>query len=154
MPTSRFFNYVYANSGEIGKFIIVGITTMLINIFSVYALYGVLREDYREAVTISYIITVCFHFFLNKFFTFDAAAQKLRRNTPRYGMMLLLNYFITIVASWLTVGIIGSSPYVGVVAATGGSALMSFFIMKYFVFSGAAEPPHWVDRPRIPSGEI
>ena len=134
----RLQNYVARHFIELLRFTLVGVSTFLINFLSVYLFYGALHLDYRLAASLAYIITTCCHFMLNKSFTFGASEQKLRHNAPRYALMLALNYAITILASWLTVGIFGGSPYLGVVASTGGTALSSFFVMKYFVFGGTA----------------
>jgi putative flippase GtrA len=139
---SRFIHYWLINFGELCRFGLVGIVTFGVNFLSFSVFFGLLRLDYRVAVSLAYVLTVCFHFLLNKTFTFGAMEQKLRHNAPRYVLMLALNYVITIVASWLTVEVVGASPYLGVVASTAGTALSSFFVMKYFVFrEGTARQP-------------
>ena len=134
----RLQNYVAKHFIELLRFSIVGVSTFFVNFLSVYLFYGTLHLDYRFAASLAYIITTCCHFMFNKLFTFSAGEQKLHHNAPRYGLMLALNYAITIFATSLTVGIFGGSPYLGVVASTGGTALSSFFVMKYFVFGGVA----------------
>ena len=127
------------NFGELCRFGLVGIVTFGINFLSFSLFFGLLHLDYRVAVSLAYVVTVCCHFLFNKTFTFGATKQRLRHNVPRYVLMLGLNYVITIVASWLTVEVVGASPYFGVVAATAGTAFSSFFVMKYLVFAAGAE---------------
>lgn len=134
VPISFFIKYVTTHSGELVRFAVVGTATLLVNVLAVSIFYGLLRDDYRIAISLSYIVTVCCHFTLNKMFTFGAAEHKLIRSAPRYGMMLVLNYLITLTCSWLSVGIIGTSPYVAVIASTCGTAVSSFYVMKYYVF--------------------
>jgi putative flippase GtrA len=129
------------NFGELCRFGLVGIVTFGLNFLSFSVFFGLLHLDYRVAASLAYVVTVCCHFLLNKTFTFGAAEQKLRHNAPRYALMLGLNYAITIVASWLTVEVVGASPYFGVVASTAGTALSSFFVMKYFVFRESTAAP-------------
>lgn len=143
---SHVFDYITTHFVEMLRFIIVGVATFFINMFSVFCFYGLLHEDYRIAISFAYVVTVCCHFTLNKAFTFQARERKLLQSAPRYGLMLVLNYFITLFASWLIVGVIGAPPYIGVIASTGGTALSSFFVMKYFVFSQAAETSPLVSR--------
>jgi putative flippase GtrA len=142
MPVlSRFIHYWLTNFGELCRFGLVGIATFGVNFLAFSVFFGLLYLDYRVAVSLAYVLTVCCHFLLNKRFTFGATEQKLRHNAPRYVLMLGLNYVITIVACWLTVEIVGASPYFGVVASTAGTALSSFFVMKYFVFGESTTAP-------------
>jgi putative flippase GtrA len=135
MPAlSRFIHYWLTNFGELCRFGLVGIATFGVNFLSFSVFFGLLHLDYRVAISLAYVFTVCCHFLLNKTFTFGATEQRLRHNAPRYVLMLGFNYVITITASWLTVEVLGASPYFGVVASTAGTALSSYFVMKYFVF--------------------
>ena len=134
----RVLEYCRAHSGEIWRFAIVGIVTFAINFLSFSFFFGVLHADYRIAVSIAYGITVACHFALNKRFTVAAGSQNLGRNAPRYGLMLGLNYVIAIFASWLTVEVVGVSPYYGIIASVAGTSLSSFFVMRYFVFNAPA----------------
>jgi putative flippase GtrA len=138
---SRFIHYWLTNFGQLCRFGLVGIATFGVNFLAFSVFFGLLHLDYRVAVSLAYLLTVCCHFLLNKRFTFGATEQKLRDNAPRYVLMLGLNYVITIVAAWLTVEVVGASPYFGVVASTAGTALSSFFVMKYFVFRDSAAAP-------------
>lgn len=139
MPiVSRIVGYGVAHFKELWRFGLVGILTFGVNFLSFSLFFGLLHAGYQLAVSLAYVVTVCFHFFLNKVFTFGAAAQKFHRNLLRYVAMLGLNYVITITASWITVEVVGASPYWAVVASTAGTALSSFFVMKYFVFSARA----------------
>ena len=120
--------------GQLWKFGVVGVLTFGINFASFALLYGRVHLPYALAATLAYAITVACHFSLNKFFTFSARQQAFGRNLPRYGLMLVVNYLITILAQWTTVEELHLTPYFGVVLATVGTAISSFFIMKYFVF--------------------
>jgi putative flippase GtrA len=126
--------YVASGWSEIWKFGMVGIATFGINFGAFSIFYGVLQHQYAIAASLAYAVTVVCHFLLNRFFTFGAGGQALSHNAPRYGLMLLLNYLITLLAQWFTVEVLRLSPYLGVVVATIGTAVTSFFLMKHFVF--------------------
>jgi putative flippase GtrA len=139
MPVvSRVFGYCTRHFDELCRFGMVGIVTFGINFLAFSLFFGLMHAGYQVAISLAYLVTVCCHFFLNKIFTFGATAQKLRRNLPRYVAMLGLNYMIAIAASWLTVEVVGASPYWAVVTSTAGTALSSFFVMKYIVFGAPA----------------
>ena len=74
---SRVLAYVVAHFGELCRFGVVGIVTFGINFFAFSLFFGLLHTDYRVAVSLAYVITICCHFPLNKFFTFDAASDRL-----------------------------------------------------------------------------
>ncbi len=116
------------------KFIIVGLTTFGIYFFSFHLFYGLIRFDYRIAVSIAYIITVICHFLLHRTFTYRATEQELIHNLWKYLLMLAINYAITLTAMWFVVAIAQSSPYIGLILATISTTLVSFFVMKHFVF--------------------
>lgn len=126
---------------EIWRFATVGIVTFGINFAAFSLLFGLMHAHYRVAVSLAFAVTVVCHFFLNKTFTFDARAHKVRSSAPRYGALLALNYGIAMAASWLTVEVAGASPYLAVVASTAGTSLSSFLSMKYFVFRPLAAEP-------------
>ena len=126
--------YCRSHLGEFLRFAVVGLATFGVNFVSFAVLFGLLGCDYRVAVSLAYGVTVFCHFMSNKLFTFRAKEQAFSRNTPRYILMLGLNYCITLVASWMTVEVLHLSPYFTVIASTGGTAVTSFFVMKYFVF--------------------
>jgi putative flippase GtrA len=134
---SRVITYVVAHFGELCRFGVVGVVTFGINFLLFSLFFGLLHADYRVAVSLAYVITVCCHFTLNKVFTFDATSDRLRQSAFRYGLLLGLNYTIALSTTWLTVAAIGASPYFGVIAATAGTATSSFFVMKYFVFGSS-----------------
>jgi len=126
--------YAYEHRVQLAKFTLVGITTFGINFLAFHLFYGVAGLDYRVAVSFAYVITVVSHFLLHRFFTFRAGEQQLIHNAGKYLLMLALNYAITVTVAWVVVEVIRISPYFGVIASTGVTALTSFFVMKYFVF--------------------
>jgi putative flippase GtrA len=135
MPiVSRIVGYCVAHFTELWRFGLVGILTFGVNFLSFSLFFALLHAGYQLAVSLAYVVTLCFHFLLNKIFTFGAATQKFHRNLLRYAAMLGLNYVIVIAASWITVEVVGASPYWTAVTSTAGTALSSFFVMKYFVF--------------------
>jgi putative flippase GtrA len=132
---ARTIDYVATHRIQLARFVFVGFLTFGINISCFHFFYGLLAFDYKVAVSIAYAVTVISHFLLHRFFTFAAADQALIHHTWRYLLMLGLNYVLSIAVVCATVEIAKIAPYFGVVASTAVTAVTSFFVMKYFVFS-------------------
>ncbi len=118
------------------RFGIVGVVTFALNYSLVWVFYGLFGLHYGPAVTIAYIITVLAHFILNRVFTYNSAGSAILNHMTKYGVMLGINYLITLGISVGTVELLALTPYHGVVFATFVTAFSSFFLMKHFVFSG------------------
>jgi len=135
MPYIFFIKYFKYYRSFILRFFLVGIVTFAINnlffwIFNTYLIF-----NYRISITFSYFLTVASHFLLNHFFTYSSQAEKgLAGAFPRYLLMLVLNYLITLSVVSLTVELLGLSPYFGIVFSTAATAISSFLVMNHFVF--------------------
>lgn len=129
--------YLVEHKWQIVRFGMVGIATFLLNLLLFRILFGFLGFDYRIAVSIAYAVTVCCHFLLNRYFTFNAEQHEFGMHVGRYGVMLAANYGITLAVMWTFVEIFRVSPYLGVIASTAATASSSFFMMKHFVFRQA-----------------
>jgi len=132
---SKTILYLIKNRFQIFRFGIVGAITFILNFSLVWSLYGLLELNYPIAVTLAYIITVIAHFLLNRYFTYKADNSSVIGHIGRYGVMLMVNYLVTVSISIVTVELFKLTPYHGVIFATGMTAFLSFLIMKYFVFS-------------------
>lgn len=130
-----FLNYLISHRLQLIKFIIVGLTTSGIYFACFHLFFAVIQFDYRIASSIAYAITICSHFLLHRKFTFVAVEQNLAMNGWKYLSMLALNYAIMLAVMWFSVSILGCSPYLGLIFSTAITAGISFFMMKYFVFS-------------------
>jgi len=130
--------YLTEHRMQLAKFATVGAITFGINFSSFHFFFGISRWDYRVAVSLAYVITVICHFWLHRFFTFGASEQRIFHNAGKYVLLMILNYALTVAIVGLVVELAGLSPYLGVIASTVGTALMSFFVMKYFVFKSNA----------------
>ena len=141
--------YIRVNFWVLFRFGIVGMMTFLINIGSFRVFFDTFKLPYLGAASLAYFVTVFCHFLANKFFTFSAHGQSMSHNLPRYLAMLLINYLITILSSWVVVELVRASPYWGVVVATVGTAISSYTLMKYFVFTHNMDRIEKLDSPII-----
>jgi putative flippase GtrA len=134
MAQIGFISYGSQSWGQVARFGVVGVVTFALNYSLVWVFYGLFNLHYKTAVTLAYIITVFTHFMLNRIFTYNSAGSAIVSHMTKYGMMLGINYLITISVSVATVELLRLTPYHGVVFATFATAFSSFFLMKYFVF--------------------
>ena len=138
-----FRDYVNLHRHQIIKFSFIGVITFFINFLSFHFFYKECLFDYKISSTFAYLITVISHFTCHRMFTFKikGGGREIFHNVGKYFIMLGINYFITMIVMWIIVKLIHTSAYYGVVAATCATALLSFFMMKYFVFSQMLTPP-------------
>ena len=127
-------SYGLQSRRQMGRFAVVGIVTFALNYSLVWLFYGRLAWHYGTAITLAYIVTVCAHFFLNRTFTYESAGSAVLSHMGKYGVMLGINYLITLSITVVTVELIALTPYHGVVLATFATAFSSFLLMKHFVF--------------------
>lgn len=139
MVFTKFFNtiFTYINDSLFTglRFVLIGIVTFGINNGLFLLSFGYLKFDYNFSVSLSYFITVACHFYLNKNIAFQANEVRTLIAFPKYLMLLLLNYMITLSCMFLVVEVFHLSPYFGIPASTVLTLFTSFFIMNHFVFA-------------------
>jgi|GEM_PF-716650 len=120
------------------KFLAVGLTTMVVQLSSFALMWDIFHIPRRLSVSISYLAAVTFHFFSNRFFTFQAGNANVYRQLVKYIAVTCLNYVITIVVVDVCVKIFFLSPYIGVMAAIATTVMTGFLFLKYWVFGEAS----------------
>jgi putative flippase GtrA len=131
---SDIIQYALVHRAQLAKFTVVGFLVFGVYVGCFHFFYRVMGLDYKLAVSLAYVIGVACHFLLHRFFTFGAAEQDLVHHTWKYLLMLGLNYAVSLGVVWIVVEVVKISPYFGLVASTGITAGISFFMMKHFVF--------------------
>ena len=130
-----FIKYFLNNKEKLLRFTVVGVATFILNISLVRFFYGFLQIDYKFSATYAYALTLCLHFLLHRFFTYGSVGGKIQSDSLRYSLVPIINYFITLVITFLTVEFINLTPYHGVFLSTLFTAVSSFLLMNHFVFS-------------------
>lgn len=128
-------SYYLNNRLEIYRFLAVGFFCLAINISSFTFLYELVNLNIGKSTALSYWITVAVHFYVNRSFTFNAGPGKLNWQILKYLILLLFNFLITILGLLFVVNVLSLSPYINIFFSTITSAVSSYFIMKYFVFT-------------------
>lgn len=121
-------------ASEMLRFGLVGTAAAILQLGMFSVLFNLLQVDHLASGTIAYVMTVVAHFFLNRTFTFSATHRVSGPQIGRYALLLGLNYVVTMGCISVSTDLLGLAPQLGIVCALLVTALISFFVMKHFVF--------------------
>lgn len=114
---------------------IVGVGVTLLKLLSLYILRDVFEIVTYLSVTISYIIAVVTHFFINKHYTFKVDEKKIMNMmTVRYFVALALAFIFYSGNIWVLNQVIELPFYVAVFIALFLSFIFNYFLYKKYVF--------------------
>lgn len=119
------------------SFLTVGAIAAVVNIGSFFFLFQFTSLNYEVSISISYILSVIFHFTANRRFTFKRHDVHFYHQLPKYLCMVLFNYIITLGVMYFIVEVTQLSPYVGNVAAIGMTVMTGYAMSRYWVFTQA-----------------
>ena len=121
---------------QIFRFGSIGILILIFNYLSFETCYSLLNIDYRIAVSVAYVFSVLLHFFLNKRFTFEMHHTQSSSYVIRYLMMLGVNYVAVMFLTHFIVETLHQSPRFIYIISPFITSIISFSMMKFFVFKG------------------
>lgn len=114
---------------------IVGVGVTLLKLFSLYILRDVFEIVTYLSVTISYIIAVVTHFFINKHYTFKVDEKKIMNMmTVRYFVALAVAFVFYSGNIWILNQVVELPFYVAVFIALFLSFIFNYFLYKKYVF--------------------
>jgi putative flippase GtrA len=116
------------------RFATVGASVALIDFSSVAVLSRLLSP--LVAVSIAYFIGVTCHFLLNKFWVFRCRRKDYGKQLIQYGLVVLNNWFITIVVVQLCLSTFTSNVLIAKLCAIPCATLCNFLLMQMVVFRG------------------
>lgn len=126
-------SYIRKNFVFIYRFLIVGILTFIINFSLVFSLDKFLHLNYKLSITISYLLTLIAHFILSRSFTFKIFYFD-SSHLIKYSILPIVNFFISFLMAIFVVEILDLPLYFSVFFATFTCAVISYTLMKYFIF--------------------
>ncbi len=114
---------------------IVGVGVTLLKLLALFILRDIFEIITHISVTISYIIAVVTHFFINKHYTFKVDEKKIMN-------MMTVRYFITLIVAfgfyagniWILNQVFELPFYVAVFVALFSSFIFNYFLYKKYVF--------------------
>lgn len=114
---------------------IVGVGVTLLKLFSLYILRDVFEIVTYLSVTISYIIAVVTHFFINKHYTFKVDEKKIiNMMTVRYFIALAVAFIFYSGNIWILNQVVELAFYVAVFISLFLSFIFNYFLYKKYVF--------------------
>jgi putative flippase GtrA len=114
---------------------IVGVGVTLLKLLFLYILRDVFDVVTYLSVTISYIIAVVTHFFINKHYTFKVDEKKIMNMmTVRYFVALAVAFIFYSGNIWILNQVVELPFYVAVFIALFLSFIFNYFLYKKYVF--------------------
>lgn len=114
---------------------IVGVGVTLLKLLSLYILRDVFDVVTYLSVTISYIIAVVTHFFINKHYTFKVDEKKIMNMmTVRYFIALAVAFIFYSGNIWILNQVVELAFYVAVFISLFLSFIFNYFLYKKYVF--------------------
>jgi putative flippase GtrA len=126
--------FIFENKISILLFATIGTLTAVIYFSLFTLLWKKLGINYNIAISISYLSSITFYFFCNRNFTFKSTQNSVRNQLPRFIVMVLINYVITLAIVNSAVEILLLSPFLGVLLAVCATTSLSYLIAKFWVF--------------------
>ncbi|EKD71384.1 MAG: hypothetical protein ACD_46C00195G0005 [uncultured bacterium] len=125
--------FIWLNKYSLIMFLIVGGVTT-VSYFLIFAfLWNVLLINYRIAVSIAYILSLAVHFTANRNLTFKSK-HDIKHQIPKYLLMALFNYVMTIISVTSIVEIFQCSPYIGIVFSICINIITTYLMSYFWVF--------------------
>jgi putative flippase GtrA len=116
------------------RFATVGASVAVID-FSCVAMFSRFLPP-LVAVSFAYFIGVICHFLLNKFWVFRCRRKDYGKQLIQYGLVILNNWFITIVVVQLSLSTFTSNVLIAKLCAIPCATLCNFILMQMVVFRG------------------
>lgn len=130
----RLYHFVLTDKNIILAFLIVGSITAIINFISFSICYSIFNLYYQLAVSIAFAIGVIFHFNANRCFTFKSRAIHFKYQIPKYVVLLIISYCMTLFVTYTVVEVMGLSPYIGYLSAIGVTVIFNYLLSRFWVF--------------------
>ena len=127
------FTYLHAHAAQLSRFVLIGASLAVLNLFFLYCFRTLLRFPDPIAAGATYILGTLVHFPAHRWITYGAQHRPIRPQGIRYAVMLVCNFLIlqalVALASRLSI-----SPYIAYMASTGCTMVFNFLVMTHIVF--------------------
>lgn len=96
-------------------------------------------------VTIAFVLTYALNFFLNRYFTFDAAHRDIRGQLGRYIPQVLADYGLTLGGVWFFAEIVGLPVFAARFLAAGTNLVFNYLVYRFWTFRLRRNRPPLLD---------
>jgi putative flippase GtrA len=122
-----------ALESTLSKYVLVGITSLIIYYFFLFATFTLLHFHYSYCLAVALFFSVLCHFLLNQIITFKFFGRIINV-IPKYLLIVLINYLIQIMSISFLLKFLNLNFYTASFFAVCLSVFFGFFALKYFVF--------------------
>jgi putative flippase GtrA len=133
----KFFLFFYAyfkqNQGQIGKYLVVGVTAAIIDFGLLYALTDGVHIYYLLSATISFIVAAIYNYSLNRAWTFRSSGSRTKQ-VPIFFIVAILGVLLNNTIMYLGVEKVGLYYLLAKVFAAAVVTIWNFFGNKYLTF--------------------
>lgn len=126
-------NYFIDSKSQIVKYITVGLSSAFIDLFLLIMLREKANFTPVLAVATNQIIVICYNFLLNKYWSFETKKEPLRQFS-RYAVLVVFNYFSSIILMYLFYNVIGINYKIVRIASIAMLFSFNFVAYKYWVY--------------------
>lgn len=116
------------------RFLFVGASTAVLQFLTLAFLLEKVGCNYKIAAALAFIMSVVFHFFGNRYFTFDMGGPPRLGQVVRYLAIVFINFLLMVGVTTLSVEILRWGAYVGTALSIISTVLIGYFGSKYWVF--------------------
>lgn len=134
MLYQRIHQFLNSHGRSLLSFLTVGAIAAVINFSTFSFLWGLLKINYPFAVSVAYVLSVVFHFFANRRFTFKSSGAHFMPQIRKYLVMVGVNYLITLAVMFIVVETLGFSPYLGTISAIAMTVGIGYLMARFWVF--------------------
>ena len=121
------------------SFLFVGLLSAAVNLGSFGILFNFFHLNYQIAISIAFVLAVIVHFTANRQLTFKTHTTQFFPQLQRYSVMLVTNYFITLLVVHFVVEALHFSPYAGIICAIGITVGLNYFISRFWIFQPSSQ---------------
>ena len=130
----KLFSYFLSVKKQLAKFLIVGLSSLALDIISLVFLKEVLGLTPVQAVITNQILVISFVFFMNKYWSFGQPLKTMQQ-IWRFLLVAGFNYLFSVVAMYLFNSLLGLDYLLIRVATIASMSVWNFFLYKYWVYA-------------------
>jgi putative flippase GtrA len=116
------------------RFATVGATTAVIYFIVMWLADSIIGFRYIFSVSLAYFFSTCYHFLMNRHYTFGAVTETHGHQFRRYLVMWTINYLATIFIVGFSVEKFALSPYFGVCVSIVFTTVVGYVLSRYWIF--------------------
>lgn len=120
----------HGETGQVGRYVVWGIVTVIFNVYLFYLLYTKANMNYQLANIIDWFFTVIFAFIVNKLFVFKSKSTALFKEVISFFGTRVLSLVLELILLWLFISILTINPTISKIIGHGVALVLNYFLIK------------------------